>query len=262
MSPRNLLHLAIALALLLTPHSSVQAQDPLKDYPRPYVNVMSKAIRSFHQRDFDRTLTFLDEADKIVANTPIALNTRGAIAIERRQLDQGRAYLEEVLKKDPNFFPARFNLAEIEFIRKNYPEARRLFMELVAKDRKNELLRYRVFLTWLLEGNAEETQKSFERIKYPGETAAWYYANAAREFSKGDTEKGMSWIRSGDWVFSPEKNVYFADVIYDIGWISRPGSATTPAPATPAAETAPSSDAAPAPAPAAPAEASAAPQTP
>lgn len=209
-------------ALFFFAGASYSEEDELSRlYPPAYVEVMRSAIRAFLARDFPGAVKKLQQADKMFPDTIYALNMRGAIAIEQKQLEEGARYCREALQKDPKFFPARFNLAEIPFVQRKYPEARKMFEELLEEDRDNELLQYRVFMTYLLEGNDEAAKKALDAIKFPSNTASYYYANAAWEFAHGNEEKARGWVRSGDWVFPPSRNTNFSDVLYDLGWLKR-----------------------------------------
>ncbi|MHA3772002.1 tetratricopeptide repeat protein [Verrucomicrobiota bacterium sgz303538] len=214
----------LALAMCLPLGAIAQTDELSKLYPPAYVEIMEKAIRSFLARDYDGAVRLLDQADQLFAAGVHSLNMRGAIAIERKQFDEGAKYCQQALKQDPKFFPARFNLAEIPFVQKKYAEARTGFQKMLDEDPQNELLEYRVFLTYLLEGNDDAAKKALDEIKFPSNTASYYYANAAWEFAHGNEEKALGWIRSGDWVFPPSRNQNFADVLYDVGWLKRPGA--------------------------------------
>lgn len=234
MPPKRFFACSAALALLLpmaghgadetpAPKAAKEARQPQKPpaFPPAYLSTVQEAVRHFHTRDFEATVVKLDEADKIVPPTPMTLNMRGAIAIEQREFEKGTQFLQQALKLDPKFFPARFNLGEIPFLQKRYAEARQVFEELLADDPKSEMLLFRIFLTHLLEGNDEAAKTAQSRIRFPGDTAAYYYANAAWEFAHKNETEGWKWIQSGDWVFTREKNLYFADVLVDLGWIKR-----------------------------------------
>lgn len=213
----------------VTPSALAQTDELTKLYPPAYVTVLRGAIQSFTDRDFEAATRQLNEADKMFPASVYALNMRGAIAIEQKRFDEGEKYCQAALEQEPKFFPARFNLAEIPFVQKRYAKARQGFEELLEKDPKNELLQYRVFLTYLLEGNESAAQKALDAIRFPSNTAAYYYAHAAWEFAHGNEEKALGWIRSGDWVFPPFRNTHFADVLYDLGWLKRPDSKATTA---------------------------------
>ncbi|RYD82673.1 MAG: hypothetical protein EOP84_09060 [Verrucomicrobiaceae bacterium] len=209
--------------------SAVAQTDELtKLYPPAYVEVLRRAIQSFTARDMEGALKHLSDADKMFPDTVYALNMRGAIAIEQKDFEAGMKYCRVTLEKDPKFFPALFNLAEIPFVQKKYAESRKGFQALLEQNPKNELLQYRVYLTYLLEGDDAAAQKALDAIQFPSNTAAYYYAHAAWEFAHGNEEKALGWIRSGDWVFPATRNTNFADVLYDLGWMKRPGASEAP----------------------------------
>ena len=95
----------------------------------------------------------------------------------------------------------------------------------------SELLQYRVFLTYVLEKNDDAALEELDRMKFPSVTGAYYYAHAAWEFAHGNQTEALSWVYSGDWVFSRAKNTYFADVMYDLGWLTRPAPRAASRPA-------------------------------
>ncbi len=196
-----------------------------KKYPEEYQKVMTDVVRAFLERDFKKARAELDKADQIIPDTPMALNTRGAMAIEEKRYSEGQMYCEEALRKDNTFFPARFNLAEIPFQKKNYAASRKIFQQMLAEEKKKdsiELLQYRIFVTYLMEKDDTNAQTELDNMKFPSATGAYYYAHAAWEFAHDNRSEGLSWVRAGDWVFSLVKNVYFADVMYDLGWLERP----------------------------------------
>lgn len=228
--------------------SSRGAEGVSKGYPEAYQKAMESVLRAFLARDFKLTLARLAEADKIIPDTPMALNTRGAIAIEQKRYAEGQKFCEEALKKDPAFFPAQFNLAEIPFQKKDYAGARKIFRHLLGEEKRAdtiELLQYRVFITYVLEKNDDAALEELDRMKFPSVTGAYYYAHAAWEFAHHNQTEALSWVYSGDWVFSRAKNGYFADVMYDLGWLKRPEERAAQPPAgekAPAVETPPAGE--------------------
>ena len=141
-----------------------------KLYPAAYIKAVGDVIRAFRARDWPQTLEFLDRADKIHPPTPVTLNTRAAIAIEEKKFEDGARLCQKALKLDPKFYPARFNLAEIELVQGRYAEARKAFEKFVRENPKDELARFRVFLTFLLEKNYDDARRSIDQIPFPGDT--------------------------------------------------------------------------------------------
>lgn len=223
------------------PSTPAPASSSQKMYPAAYVKAVGEVIKLFRTRDWPATLQALDKADKIHPPTPVTLNTRGAMAIEQRKFEEGARLCEEALKLDPKFYPARFNLAEIQLVQGHYAEARKLFEKFIRENSKDELARFRVFLTFLLEKNYDDARRAIDLIPFPGDTPAYYYANASWEFAHDRATEGHKWLGRADWTFGPEKSVIFADSLYELGWIKRPAPKSAepvpePAPAAPSEE--------------------------
>src|SRR5207253_9068720 len=71
--------------------------------------------------------------------------------------DKAEAALLEAARIDPKFWNARFNLAEIPFLKKDWAEARKRFEQLLSSSQSDlaseasQLIQYKVLLTYLLE---------------------------------------------------------------------------------------------------------------
>ena len=209
-----------------------------KLYPAAYIKAVTEVIRAFKTRNWPLTLELLDKADKIHPPSPVTLNTRGAISIEEKKFEEGARLCQEALKLDPKFYPARFNLAEIEFVQGHYPEARKMFEKFVRENPKDELARFRVFLIFLLEKNYDDARRAIDQIPFPGDTPAYYYANASWDFAHDRSAEAHKWLGRADWTFGPEKSATFADSLYEIGWIKRPGPKSAEVKLAPAASSA------------------------
>lgn len=220
--------LALCCALLLGSGGAALAQEPPPPPATEFRVALQKAIELFNTRKFAEAAQWCDQLDKLQPNSAVVTNMRGAIALEEGRYEEGAALCQKAIDIDPKFFPARFNMAEVPFLQKRYSEARAIYEVLQAEDPKNELLQYRIFMTYLLEGNDGAAEEALRKVRFPGDTAAYYFAHAAWEFQHGKKEEGESWINSANWVFSPQKNIYFADVLYDLGWMKRPVNAETP----------------------------------
>ena len=208
--------------LRFIPSTPAPLQPGARLYPPQYIQAVSEVLRAFRTRDWERTRIALDKADKILPPTPVTLNTRGAILIEEKKFEEGAKLCQEALKIDPRFYPARFNLAEIPLVQGRYAESRKQFEKFVRENPKDELARFRVFLTLLLEKNYDDARRTIDLIPFPGDTPAYYYANAAWEFAHESPEEAKKWLGRADWTFGPDKCATFADSIYEVGWMQRP----------------------------------------
>jgi Flp pilus assembly protein TadD len=209
------------LAVALTSASLVAAEDPLKTAPAGYRDALINAMRAFTTRDFEGAKQTVEKADAAYKPTPMSLNILGAIAIEARRFDEGKALCEKALAIDPKFFPARFNLAEIPFIQGKYAEARAVLESLEKEEAKNDLLTFRIFLTYLLEKNEAEARARLDAIPLVNDTPISFYANAAWEFAHNNPEKGREWLASAIRSFPAVRQINFIEVFYDLGWLQR-----------------------------------------
>src|SRR3982751_1917188 len=191
--------------------------------------------QAFRQRDFTTALKLVDEADKLDANQPATLNLRGEILMQQGQFDNAEAAFKKAAKIDPKFRDAQYNLAQIPFKKKEYAKARERFESLfstttgVDKDRAAQLIKFKVYLTYLLEGKDARAQKMMEQFQFTGDTPALYYAQAAWEFKHDNAPKANDWVTSARKIYSPALNGVFSDSFFDLGWLQTPAAEATPA---------------------------------
>src|SRR5436305_3919045 len=202
---------------------------------------VEQARQAYQQRDFVAARKFIDDADAADPNQAATLNLRGEILLEQKQFDQAETEFKKALKADSKFRQAEVNLALVPLKKKDYAAARDRFEALLGKTAGGEkskaaqLIKFNVYITWLLEGKDSRAQKLMEQFQFTGDTPALYYAQAAWEFKHNNPTKATDWITSAKKIYSPALNVVFADSFYDLGWMQSPALATSPAPAAEAA---------------------------
>ncbi len=196
---------------------------PSVAYPKVYRFLVIEAMKSFQARDFRGAIAFADKADAILPPTTYTLNVRGAVAIEQLRFEEGKDFCMRALKLDEDFFPARFNLCEIPFNQRDYKLARSGFMVLYNEtDRDDptiELIVYRIFLTYLLDGDIIHAHDWLEKIPFPSQTPAYQYANAALDRKDGRIAEWREWLQSAEFIWPEIKRVNFADVLIHLGWL-------------------------------------------
>ena len=102
-----------ALAVLAL--SSVAAVAPTKS---ELEEMYSKAFRAFDANDFSQALKELDAIDSRQPDLAASQNLRGVILMRQGIYDKAEAALVEAARIDPKFWNARFNLAEIPFLKR------------------------------------------------------------------------------------------------------------------------------------------------
>ena len=195
-----------------------------------------QALQAYEQRDFDSAARLAEQADTAEPNQPQVLNLRGAILLEQQKYDEAERFFKQALKADPKFREAQFNLADVPFRNKDYAEARDRFQALLKqtpggdKNQAAQLINFRVFLTYLLEGKDSRAQKLMEQFQFSGETPALYYAEAAWEFKHDNVDKANDWITSARKIYPSASNAQYAAGFYDLGWLKNAMAVSSPSP--------------------------------
>src|SRR5438105_12256218 len=120
-------------------------------------SMYDKAFREFNAANYPEALKQLDAIDARQSDLAESQNLRGVILMRQASYDQAEAALQKALAADPKFWNARFNLAEIPFLRKDWAEARKRFEALLQGNSAElqgdatQLIQYKILLTYLLE---------------------------------------------------------------------------------------------------------------
>src|SRR4051794_2770177 len=153
-----------------------------------------KAFREFDANNFSEALKQLDSLDARQPDIAESQNLRGVILMREGIYDKAEAALHEALRIDPKFWNARFNLAEIPFLQKNWGEARKRFEELLSTNAAElqgeaaQLIQYKILLTYLLEGKENMVDALLAKFELSPDTPAVHYANAAIALQKKDAK--------------------------------------------------------------------------
>jgi Flp pilus assembly protein TadD len=197
---------------------------------------VEQAEQAFQQRDLTAARRLVDEADAADPNQAATINLRGEILLAQKDFDGAEAAFKQAAKIDPKFREAQYNLAQIPFKKKDYTKARERFEALFGatpapggdKNQASQIIKFKVYLTLLLEGKDSRAQKMMEQFQFTGDTPALYYAQAAWEFKHNNTQKANDWIVSARKIYSPALNLVFADSFYDLGWLQQQNVAAAP----------------------------------
>jgi Flp pilus assembly protein TadD len=201
---------------------------------------LDQAEQAFQQRDYTAAKRLIEEADAADPNQPATINLRGEILLAQKDFDGAENAFKQAAKIDPKFREAQYNLAQIPFKKKDYTKARDRFEALFTntpspggdKNQAAQIIKFKIYLTLLLEGKDSRAQKMMEQFQFTGDTPALYYAQAAWEFKHNNAAKANDWIVSAKKIYSPALNLVFADSFYDVGWLQQPQNIAA-APVTP-----------------------------
>jgi putative PEP-CTERM system TPR-repeat lipoprotein len=94
-------------------------------------------ILHLQNKQFDLALQAIDALEKKLPNNPITHNLRAAAQLGKQDKAGARKELETALNIEPTFVPAAIGLARLDLQDKNFPEARKRFESILAKDQNN-----------------------------------------------------------------------------------------------------------------------------
>lgn len=179
----------LLLALLSTAEAQQTAPDPAADpllMQRRLALVLRQSTQHYEAGEYQAALDRLAALQGAAGQDLSVLNLRGAVMTKLGQHDEAAGLFRSILATDPNYFPAAFNLGEVEFLRGNYAGALEVFQGMRRRDPRNELVRFKIFLCHLLLGQEEDAQKMAKGLIPAGSTPAWYYAQAMIARKAGD----------------------------------------------------------------------------
>src|SRR3984893_10742170 len=187
-----------------------------------------KAFREFDANNFSEALKDLDAIDARQPDLAESQNLRGVILMRQGIYDKAETALMEALRSDPKFWNARFNLAEIPFLKKDWADARKRFQELLSSNAAelegdaSQLIQYKILLTYLLENKENMVDSILAKFELSPDTPAVHYANAAIAFQHKNSKEAKDWMAAAEKNFSPQLNKLFVESLYEVGWLEKP----------------------------------------
>ena len=206
--------LLLAVLLATAPPAPAKLTEP--DAAQLQETATEEVLANIKAGELDAATANVEELLKTSPGNPAALNLLGSVQTKKKDYTAARATFEKILAADPSFFPAQFNLGEILFLEKNYPAAREHFAAMRSSDPKNELLQFKVVLCDIQAGDEESARRVLRGMRFPGDSPAWYYANAAMENNQGNKDQARRLVRTAREIFG-EKTELFDDSFETIG---------------------------------------------
>ncbi len=194
----------------------------------------AKAEQAYRQGDYEAGLQLLDQIDATESNQAVSFNLRGKILLAQGKDGAAETALQKAVAVDPQFLEARFNLAQIPFRNREYDSARKELEAILGsiaggKQQRQweQLIRYQIFLTILLEGRDGPAQKALDEFKMMDDTPALYYGQAAWAFQHGNPKLGNNWVANARNLFPEDLNEAFATPLDDLGWSGKQDAVDT-----------------------------------
>ena len=222
--PWQLALCVLSVALLALAPITAHAQQ------RAGSDAVDAAKREFQQGDLDAALKSLAESEKSGSPTARSLDLRGSILLEQGKLDEALAAFRAAHEADPALFAPRLHIGDALLRQQVWEEARAAYERVMRETNiliSYEKLRFAMLLTYLGAGDKAGGQEALERITFPTETPAYYYAQAAWQFANGNKREAEKWIRTAADIFDARTTAWFARPLHELGWIkTKPPLAT------------------------------------
>ena len=186
------------------------------------------AYRAFDAGKFQEALKQLDAIDARQPDLAASKNLRGVILMRQGNYDEADAALTQAARIDPKFWNARFNLAEIPFLKKDWAEARKRFEQLLSTGQSDlakeasQLIQYKILLTYLMEGKSNMVDSILAKLELSPDTPAVDYVKAAVALQQKNEAEAKDWISAAEKNYPPQLNKLFAESLYEIGWMEKP----------------------------------------
>ncbi|MGF1657716.1 MAG: tetratricopeptide repeat protein [Verrucomicrobiales bacterium] len=180
-------------------------------------NLTQMVATALQERELDKARQSLEEALELAPDNDQILGLYGALLIYEKSYDEARTVYRGLLERQPENYSSIWNLAEIEFLTDNYGPSRELLRTLQEKNESDEMVSYKIGLTYLLEDDIAKAQAEFEKIEFPSDTPAYYFAQAALAFKQDNPTEAHSWVQESARIFPFQHNALFADSLIEKG---------------------------------------------
>ena len=195
-------------------------------------DMYAAAAQELNAEHYREALQKLDAIDARQPDMAAAQHLRGVAWMRLGEYRKAETALRKAREIDPDFWEARFNLAEMPFLSQDWTEARRRFTALAAEPNDHlqgatsDLIQFKILLTLLLEGKEQKAAPILAKIKASPEDPAFYYVQAALALRHKDRQEGKRWMATATKKFSPQVNKLYAESFYEVGWLPKPEGAT------------------------------------
>lgn len=179
--------------------------------------LMQRVVSDLQAKRYGTALELLSAAGPDVESNPFFQNAKAAALIQLKRYDEARPILISLLQNDAQFFQADYNLGEISFLQGDHEAAREHFRRMQRVHGDVPLLRYKILLCDLLVGEDRNAESAARAFRYPAETPAWYFAQAAVAAHSGDRSTARQLIDTATRIHGEQETAVFRETLRDSG---------------------------------------------
>ncbi|GGC97206.1 XrtA/PEP-CTERM system TPR-repeat protein PrsT [Undibacterium terreum] len=114
-------------------------------------------------KEYDKAMAAANLLEKETPDNPLIYNLKGGIYLARKDKVKARESFEKALALQPTYFPAAANLANLDVSENKLDAAKKRFLNILDKDKKNEAAMLSLANIALAENNNEEAKKWLEK---------------------------------------------------------------------------------------------------
>ena len=190
-----------------------------------YSQKLIKVQNLFNQKRIFDALEKIDELDKIFPNHPAALNIKGACYVEIRSFKKANAIFEEILTISPDNTNVQFNLAEVDFVTKNWSSAHDRFTRLIPLLPPNNkamirLCEFKLLLCQLKTDRVKDAVALKDKYDAWDDSPFYYYSRAAILYNEEDKQGAEKMLRNARFVWRDDAALSpWQDTLIEFGYI-------------------------------------------
>lgn len=196
-----------------------------KETREDYAKKIVKVQNLFNQKRIFDALEKIDELDKIFPNHPAALNIKGACYVEIRAFDKANAIFTEILRSSPNNTNVLFNLAEVDFVTKNWESAEKRFEKIIpllpAQNKAMiRLCEFKLLLCKLKLNKKDEAIALQDKYDSWDDSPFYYFSRAAIAYDAEDKTRAEKLLRNARFVWKNDAALAaWQDTLIEFGYI-------------------------------------------
>jgi tetratricopeptide (TPR) repeat protein len=209
------------------PQYVLDLQSLTKEDGNKYRENFLRADSLFKQKRIFECLEAIEDVHQIYEGNPSSLNLKGACYVEFRSFEKARIAFAKASAANPGNFNVRFNLAEIEFVTKNYKEALKLLNELATEAGENKatsamlpLVNFKVLLCKLKTDDEAGARAIIAKSDFLDDSPLFYYGNAALEYFAEKGPEAEIWLSRAGRIFRDANIIApWQDTLIEFGYI-------------------------------------------
>lgn len=193
---------------------------------KDFVASLQEAGRLFNQKRVFETLEELHKASKIFGKSAETFNMQGSCYVEFRDFVKARKCFEEALKLGPEMAEIHFNIAEMEFVTRNWQaciDKMKVTLEKLPANATptRRLVEFKIMLCLIALNKSEEANTMAEKYDpIDDDSPFYYYAQAALCYRDKDLINAEQWLQIANRVFqNPAIISPWQDTLIEFGYI-------------------------------------------